>query len=180
VNSLPIVALGVLLAFVTLAWAWTHLQYARLQARIEKHALQTFNSWRGAELEQVRQEQAQLARASALVSLEEWKAIYTQEIRREAIRKSDSVTLGKVTEHLVPYLPDFTFNPRDARFLGSPVDFVVFDGLSEGELRSVYFVEIKTGKSSLNTRERRVRDAVLARQVEWLELRPGIPMAEAT
>jgi predicted Holliday junction resolvase-like endonuclease len=38
------------------------------------------------------------------------------------------VTFGKVTEHFIPDLPDFAYNPKDARFLGSPVDFIVFDG----------------------------------------------------
>ena len=172
--------LGALLAFFVLAWFWGQVRYGRLQRDIEWRAMQTFNGWRANELELVRIEQARLAEASALVSLEEWKAQYTHEIRREAIRKSDSVTVGKVTEHLIPYLPDFRFDPRDARFLGSPVDFVVFDGLSGGDLRCVYFIEVKTGKGSLNTRERRIRDVVQARQVQWLELRLAMPMAEAT
>ena len=76
-------------------------------------------------------------------------------------------------EQLVPYLPDFPFNPKDARFLGSPVDFVVFDGLSDGggDVRRIVFVEVKTGDAELSTRERRVRDAVRGGQVQWLEWR---------
>jgi predicted Holliday junction resolvase-like endonuclease len=81
------------------------------------------------------------------------------------------VTAGKVLEQLVPYLPAFPFNPKDVRFLGSPVDFVVFDGLSDGAVSRVVFVEIKTGTAELNARERRVRDAVRERRVEWRELR---------
>ena len=64
-------------------------------------------------------------------------------------------------------------NPKDAQFLGRPVDFVVFDGLDEGEVRRIVFVEVKTGVSTLTTRERRVRDAVRAGRVEWQELRAG-------
>ncbi|MEE8134938.1 MAG: Holliday junction resolvase-like protein, partial [Gemmatimonadales bacterium] len=63
------------------------------------------------------------------------------------------------------------FDPRDARFLGSPVDLVVFDGLSEGKVRRVVFVEVKTGQSHLSGRERQVRDVVVARSVEWVEVR---------
>jgi hypothetical protein len=58
-----------------------------------------------------------------------WKARYTRAVRQDAIQRSLAVTAGKVYEQLVPYLPNFPFNPRDARFLGSPVDFVVFDGV---------------------------------------------------
>ena len=100
-----------------------------------------------------------------------WKARYSRELRKDAVRRSEAVTTGKVVEQLVPYLPGFAFNPRDARFLGSPIDFVVFDGLSDGELRSVVFVEVKTGNATLSTRERRIREAVQAGRVEFVEHR---------
>jgi predicted Holliday junction resolvase-like endonuclease len=100
-----------------------------------------------------------------------WKARYSAAIRENAVQRSLAVTSGKVHEQLVPYLPDFGFNPKDARFLGSPVDLVVFDGLAEGDVRRVVFLEVKTGGSTLNRRERQVRDAIEARAVEWAELR---------
>jgi predicted Holliday junction resolvase-like endonuclease len=100
-----------------------------------------------------------------------WKARYTRAVRQDAVARSLAVTVGKVYEQLVPYLPDFPFNPKDVRFLGSPVDFVVFDGLSDGQVSRVVFVEIKTGAAELSGRERRVRDAVRERRVEWQELR---------
>jgi predicted Holliday junction resolvase-like endonuclease len=93
-------------------------------------------------------------------------------IRDDALSRSHSVVAGKATEHLAPLLPGFEFDPRDARFLGSPVDFIVFDGLSEGEVHEVVFVEIKTGPSAaLTSRERRVREAVDGRRVRFLEVR---------
>lgn len=93
-------------------------------------------------------------------------------IREDSLRRSQSVVAGKATEHLAPLLPGFEFDPRDARFLGSPIDFIVFDGLSDGEIREVVFVEIKTGPSAaLSTRERRVRDAVDGGRVRFLEVR---------
>jgi len=100
-----------------------------------------------------------------------WKARYTRAIRLDAVQRSLAVTTGKVYEQLVPYLPDFPFNPKDARFLGSPVDFVVFDGLSDGHITRIVFVEVKTGAADLSTRERRIRDAVQDSRVEWYELR---------
>ncbi len=100
-----------------------------------------------------------------------WKARYTRAIRLDAVQRSLAVTTGKVYEQLVPYLPDFPFNPKDVRFLGSPVDFVVFDGLSDGHITRIVFVEVKTGAADLSTRERRIRDAVHDSRVEWYELR---------
>jgi predicted Holliday junction resolvase-like endonuclease len=105
-----------------------------------------------------------------------WKARHTGAIRQDAIQRSLAVTVGKVSEQLVPYLPDFHFNPKDVRFLGSPVDLVVFDGLDAGAVRRVIFIEVKTGASGLSTRERQVRDAIQAGNVEWTELRvPSVP-----
>jgi predicted Holliday junction resolvase-like endonuclease len=71
----------------------------------------------------------------------------------------------------VPYWPQFPFVARDARFLGSPVDFVVFDGLSESAVRRVVFVEVKTGDARVSVREQGIRDAVNRGAVEWMELR---------
>lgn len=100
-----------------------------------------------------------------------WRVRYVRAARQDAVERSLAVTVGKVFEQLVAYLPDFRFNPKDARFLGSPVDFVVFDGLSDGQVRRVVFVEVKTGGADLSTRERRVRDAVEGGRVEWAVLR---------
>jgi predicted Holliday junction resolvase-like endonuclease len=97
--------------------------------------------------------------------------VRVQEIRKDAVRRSAAVVSGKVSEQLAPYLPGFPYDPRDARFLGTPIDLVVFDGMNGDELREIVFLEIKTGASTLSARERRIRDAVLARRVRWMEYR---------
>src|SRR5436190_1799632 len=99
------------------------------------------------------------------------KPSYTRQVRKTAVEQSKAVTRGQIYEQLVPYLPEFEFNPKDAQFLGRPVDFVVFDGLDEGDLRRIVFVEVKTGAATLSTRERRVRDAIREGRVEWTEIR---------
>lgn len=100
-----------------------------------------------------------------------WKLRYTAAIREDAVQRSLAVTAGKVHEQLVPYLPEFGFNPKDVRFLGSPVDLVVFDGLSAGAVQRVVFLEVKTGGAPLTERERQVRTVIEAREVAWVELR---------
>jgi predicted Holliday junction resolvase-like endonuclease len=106
-----------------------------------------------------------------------WKARYTTLIREDAVQRSQAITVGKVYEQLVPYLPAFPYNPKDVRFLGGPVDLVVFDGLAEGRVRRIVFLEVKTGGSALTGRERSVRDAVEAGEVEWAELRVARSLA---
>jgi len=100
-----------------------------------------------------------------------WRLRYSARIRENAVQRSLAVTAGKVHEQLVPYLPEFGFNPKDARFLGSPVDLVVFDGLADGHVRRVVFLEVKTGGAPLTARERQVRQVIEAREVAWAELR---------
>jgi predicted Holliday junction resolvase-like endonuclease len=109
------------------------------------------------------------------------KPRYTKDVRKAAVDQSRAVTRGQIYEQLVPYLPEFEFNPKDAQFLGRPVDFVVFDGLDEGEVRRIVFVEVKTGAATLSTRERRVRDAIRRGNVEWAEIRVGAtPLTAST
>lgn len=145
--------------------------YVTLRAKFDRRVKEEFVEWRDREISQVAAQERETARREALVELEEWKATETKQIRKDAIQRSQAVTLGKITEHLFPYLSQFPYNPKDARFLGSPVDFVVFNGLNEGSVESIAFVEVKTGDSDLSTRERRVRDAVQSGNVVWRELR---------
>jgi predicted Holliday junction resolvase-like endonuclease len=109
-----------------------------------------------------------------------WKMRYTKSIRADAVQRSQAVTAGKVHEQLIPYLPTFPYNPKDVRFLGTPIDLVVFDGLAEGRVRRIIFLEVKTGGSGLTSRERSVREVVEAREVEWTELRVPRPMLQAS
>jgi len=126
--------------------------------------------WRNEELENVKIQITEVITKEAVVNLEQWKVEVEKDFRKDAIDKSQSVTMGKMTEHMVPYLPGFGFNPSDARFIGSPIDLIVFDGLGNDEVKKIVFVEIKTGASTLSTRERMVRDAILAKNVEWMEI----------
>src|SRR5258706_7365870 len=92
-----------------------------------------------------------------------WKVRYSSAIREDAVHRSLAVTAGKVHEQLVPYLPEFGFNPKDARFLGSPVDLVVFDGLSAGEVRRVVFFLVERSGGPRATPKRAGRAVVEAR-----------------
>jgi predicted Holliday junction resolvase-like endonuclease len=102
-----------------------------------------------------------------------------RDAREQSVRQSRSGLLGKATEQIAPMLPEFCerFSPSDARFIGAPVDYVVFDGLHRGEVERVIFVEIKSGRPDLNKNERSVRQAIQERRVgfEVLSLGDGSP-----
>lgn len=100
----------------------------------------------------------------------EWTVLAADE-RRASLAASRAVIGGHFSEQLAPYLPGFPFDPTEARFIGKPVDFIVFRGLSEGRVTGIAFVEVKSGKSRLNANEISVRDAVQNKQIEFVEYR---------
>ncbi|MEM2963323.1 MAG: Holliday junction resolvase-like protein [Candidatus Anstonellales archaeon] len=91
------------------------------------------------------------------------------EIREDAIKRSRSVLTGQFMEQIAPYLPNFKYSPTEVRFIGKPIDFIVFEGMDEKDIKRVIFVEVKTGKSTLSTQEKKLRDAVKKGKVDWEE-----------
>lgn len=88
--------------------------------------------------------------------------------RKEAIAQSRSVLGGKFIEQIVPYLPDFKYDPTEARFIGSPIDLIVFPGLATGDPKEIVIVEIKSGKSPhLTASEAKIRELIENGMVRW-------------
>ncbi|TFF67784.1 endonuclease [Candidatus Thorarchaeota archaeon] len=99
-------------------------------------------------------------------------------VRKDAAERSRYVLKGKIAEHMVPMLSDvFKYDPSDARFIGAPIDYLIFDGYTEvkdgDSSRSITVVlaDIKTGKASLNRTERKIKEAVEAGRVKWETIR---------
>lgn len=92
-------------------------------------------------------------------------------IRQDAIKKSRAVLTGQFSEQLAPLLPGFPGKPTEARFIGKPIDFLIFKGLDEKSVEEVLFVEVKTGQSRLNSVERSLRTAIEEKRVRWVEYR---------
>jgi len=73
---------------------------------------------------------------------------------------------------MAPLLPEFPFSSADARFIGNPIDFVVFDGYTQvkdekGDTISVVLVEVKKGKGRLTREETMIKRAVEEGRVSW-------------
>ena len=77
-------------------------------------------------------------------------------------KKSSEVRTGKITEQIAPFLEDYPLEPRTARFIGDPIDFVHFDE------DKVTFVEVKSGKSQLSKKQRMIRDLIKQGKVEFV------------
>jgi hypothetical protein len=91
--------------------------------------------------------------------------------RGDAVKRSRAILLGQAAEQLAPWLPGFPFDPSECRFIGKPVDFLVFRGSASGAVDEVVFVEVKSGNASLNKVERSLRAAIEGGKVRWAEYR---------
>lgn len=94
-----------------------------------------------------------------------------KDIRKDSVMKSKSVIRGGLAEQLAPYFPDFPFSPSEAKFIGKPVDFIVFKGSDDKNITEVVFVEVKTGKSRLNQQEKNLKQSIESGKVSWFEYR---------
>jgi hypothetical protein len=72
---------------------------------------------------------------------------------------------------VLPFLPNFPYSPKDMVFIGKGFDYLVLDGLSEGELRKIVFLEVKSGSSRLNPNEKMIAAIVAEKAIEWKEYR---------
>ncbi|MFW9832159.1 MAG: Holliday junction resolvase-like protein [Candidatus Thorarchaeota archaeon] len=92
-------------------------------------------------------------------------------IRKDALTKSRAVLKGRISEQMAPLLAEFPFQPSDARFIGSPIDYIVFDGYSHNNPTEIIFIDIKTGNATLSPIERRIAQLINAKRIRWMTIR---------
>ena len=74
-------------------------------------------------------------------------------------KRSGRTRVGTTVEQMVPFVKEMPFDPSDMRILsGGPVDYIVFDGLCEGKVKELVFLDVKTGKATTNGAQRQVQE----------------------
>lgn len=93
---------------------------------------------------------------------------------QDVLQRSRATLKGRVAEQMVPFLEEFRYNPADARFIGSPVDYVIFDGytdVTQGGIDrpiEIVLVDVKAGpRAQLTSAQRRIRDACEHKCLAW-------------
>ena len=97
-----------------------------------------------------------------------------KEATKRSVDQSRSTLKGQIAEQMAPVLPGFSYLPADARFLGDPIDYVVFNGRTnlanngagEQELEIV-LLEVKHGQSKLTPVQRAIAAAVETGRVSF-------------
>lgn len=111
----------------------------------------------------------------------QFKITLGNEIKQAQKRSNNTqrnVIKGQMAERFVPFMNGFSYNPSDCRFLGEPIDYVIFHNLhqcADGEVGIdkvvVVFLEVKTGKAKLNKRQEILKQAILNGQIKFETLR---------
>jgi len=78
-----------------------------------------------------------------------------------------AVNIGKNLEKVLPTMKDFKWPVPDSKFLGDPIDLIVFNGLSVNKVKSISFIEVKSGKARLNRHQKSIRDAIEEQKLSY-------------
>lgn len=119
---------------------------------------------------------AEYERYIAELELEHQQAL--AQAQKRSVNTSRAVLKGKMAEQLAPIMPQFEYLPSDAKFLGDPVDYVVFDGytdLRDGEGRpediEIVLIDIKSGGARLTEGQVAIAQAIQAGRVRFETVR---------
>lgn len=98
--------------------------------------------------------------------------------QKRSVNTSRAVLKGKMAEQLAPIMPEFQYLPSDAKFLGDPVDYVVFDGYTDfrdgdgsAEDIEVVLIDIKSGGARLTKGQQAIEKAIKDGRVRFETIR---------
>ncbi len=89
-----------------------------------------------------------------------------RDARKDSVDRSRSTLKGQIAEQMAPLLPGFPYLPADARFVGDPIDYIVFTGYTDSrsaatdEDLEIVLLEIKHSQSKLSSVQRAIAKAV--------------------
>ena len=186
-----LIGAGVALVFIIMQRRGSKHQFEKwrsdFQYSNEQEVQDRINNAKRQALEEKQQEIVSTTQSQYEDKFKAWQATYENEHKEsvetkinEAVRRSldqqRRTTKGKIGEQLAPLFPQFTekYEPADAKFLGSPIDFIVFKNLSthasnleERKDIEVIFVEVKSGKKAFTRNEKAVKNAVKNLRVSY-------------
>ncbi|ENU28963.1 hypothetical protein F991_03087 [Acinetobacter sp. CIP-A165] len=120
--------------------------------------------------------QAEYEQYIAELELEHKQALL--DAQKRSVNTSRAVLKGKMAEQFAPILPEFRYLPSDAKFLGDPVDYVVFDGYTdfrdgdgEAEDIEVILLDIKSGGARLSKGQQAIAQAISEGRVRFETVR---------
>lgn len=115
------------------------------------------------------------------VQISELKRQHQKELKQvqsRSVSSSRAILKGRMAEQFAPIFPEFEYLPSDAKFLGDPVDYVVFNGYNafrDGDGRAdqieVVLIDIKSGNARLTKGQQAIAEAVKKGRIRFETIR---------
>lgn len=98
--------------------------------------------------------------------------------QKRSVNTSRAVLKGKMAEQLAPILPEFQYLPSDAKFLGDPIDYIIFNGYTDlrdgqGSIEDIEIIlmDIKSGGARLTKGQMAIAEAVKQGRIRFETVR---------
>jgi len=79
-----------------------------------------------------------------------------------------AINVGFIMERMVLTLDSFNYNHNDCRPMFDPLDYLIFEGLTEkGYVENITFVDVKTGKARLTDGQQRIKQTIIDKNVKF-------------
>lgn len=169
IEFILVVIIGIIIGIV--------FAYFYFRAKVELTARRLGDEIGNRVFEQRKVELDRLFEEKYRVELERWKTETEKALRQDALAKSRAVLKGALAEQLAPIFKVFGYNPSDARFIGDPVDYVIFDGYTDIRERKedkpiiIVLADVKTGQASLTYEQRRIKQGIEKGLVKFKTIR---------
>ena len=89
------------------------------------------------------------------------------EMRERSIERGRKQVPALIRKCLCPEFRQLKYNPYDIKAIMHPVDFVVFDGLNEGELNGITFLSRKTKDKEQKTIVHSIERTIANKDYDW-------------
>jgi len=169
IETILIVVVGIVIG-ILFAFFYFRAKVESMARRLGDEIGQRVFDRRKAELESVFEEKYKSF-------LAQWKVESEKAFREDALARSRAVLKGALAEQLAPIFKVFGYNPSDARFIGDPVDYVIFDGYTKVKERiedtpiTIVLADVKTGQASLTYEQRRIKQGIQRGLVKFKTIR---------
>lgn len=107
------------------------------------------------------------------------KEVESEARKQKGRAQSAHTSKGFILEKWCPFIdhPEIEehWKSENWTFMGNPLDYIVWDWYKNKEENDkngkIILLDVKSGNSKLTTKQRRIRDLILAGNIEWREIR---------
>jgi predicted Holliday junction resolvase-like endonuclease len=87
---------------------------------------------------------------------------------REAAVERGRKKVGSVIQKLMtPGIASFKFNPYDIKLITHPIDYIVFDGMNNDDLKEIILLSKSVNSSDLGSLRSQIKRVVNEKKFEW-------------